>query len=153
MLIRGGAKCWWQLTPRYRMFLSSLSITCKELGLSEASAEFSAALSSILSAASHTNTMMWIGKMEGCPLDLSGQGQLLKQGRVGKCEILKIRKAWGSQGNVSTGSGRRRLGGRWSISPQSYCLILFKQSLVLCRTSENLTEPDSPLLVYSKHFW
>ena len=66
------------------MFLSSLSKTCSDLGLHEDSEEFSAALSSILSAASHTNTMMWIGKMEDCPLDLSGQGQLLKQGRVEK---------------------------------------------------------------------
>ena len=64
------------------MFLSSLSKTCQDLGLIEDSTEFSLALSSILSAARHTNTMMWIGKMENCPLDLSGQGQLLKQGNA-----------------------------------------------------------------------
>ena len=60
------------------MFLSSLSKTCQELGLSESAEDFSTALESMLEAASHTNIMMWIGTMEGCPLDLSGQGQLLR---------------------------------------------------------------------------
>ena len=119
--------------PRYHMFLSSLSSTCKELGLSAASAEFSAALSSILSAASHTNTMMWIGKMEDCPFDLAGQGQLLKQGRVGKQELMKIKRKWGQQ-------------------KTSVCqLLLFQESLVLCRTNEDPSEPNNPHLFYENH--
>ena len=115
------------------MFLSALSKTCKELELHEDSEDFSAALSSILSAASHTNTMMWIGKMEDCPLDLSGQGQLLKQGRVGKLELMKIKRKWGQQ-------------------KTSVCqLLLFQESLVLCRTSEDPSEPNNPHLLYENH--
>ena len=75
-----------QRLTRYHMFLSSISNTCKELGLAEASLEFSLALESVLAAASHTNTMMWIGKMVNCPIDLPSQGQLIKQGKVGFIE-------------------------------------------------------------------
>ncbi len=32
----------------------------------------------VLEAAGHTNTMMWIGRMEDCPIDLSSQVSLLK---------------------------------------------------------------------------
>ena len=71
-----------QRLTRYHMFLNSISKTCKELGLMEASLEFSSALESVLSAASHTNTMMWIGKMVNCPIDLPSQGQLIKHGKV-----------------------------------------------------------------------
>merc|ERR1711892_1411097 len=110
-----------QRLTRYHMFLGSLSKTCAELDLHEDSGEFSAALSSILSAASHTNTMMWIGKMEDCPLDLSGQGQLLKQGRVGRRSLCKRGKIASSQRS-------------------SACqLLLFQKSLVLCSTDDNLS--------------
>ena len=64
------------------MFLSSISKTCQELGLAEAGAEFSLALDSVLAAASHTNIMMWIGRMVNCPIDLPSQGQLIKHGNV-----------------------------------------------------------------------
>ena len=115
------------------MFLSALSKTCNELELYGDSEDFSAALSSILSAASHTNTMMWIGKMEDCPLDLPGQGQLLKQGRVGKQELMKIKRKWGQQ-------------------KTSLCqLLLFQESLVLCRTNEDPSEPNNPHLFYENH--
>ena len=120
------------------MFLSALAKTCKDLGFLTDSEDFSLALEAILSAARHTNTMMWIGKMENCPLDLSGQGQLLKQG------------------NVLASCGKGRNGKRWSIgyqTPHSCYFILFQQSLVLCRTTENMAEPDSPSLLYFKHFW
>jgi hypothetical protein len=30
-------------------------------------------LEGVLEAADHTNTMMWIGRMEDCPIDLSSQ--------------------------------------------------------------------------------
>ena len=33
----------------------------------------------ILEAANHTNTMMWIGRMEDCPLELASQVQLFLQ--------------------------------------------------------------------------
>ena len=126
------------LNFRYHMFLSSLSKTCKELGYTEASHEYSAALESILSAANHTNTMMWIGKMENCPLDLSGQGQLLKHGKVlTKCLAGSLKK-----------------GRRWSTRSQkpSPCyLFLFQQTVVLCRTSENCVEQNSPHLYYLNH--
>jgi hypothetical protein len=32
----------------------------------------------VLEAAGHTNTMMWIGRMEDCPIDLSSQVRLIK---------------------------------------------------------------------------
>merc|ERR1711892_386903 len=105
-----------QRLTRYHMFLGSLSKTCKELGLHEDSGEFSAALPSILSAASHTNTMMWIGRMEDCPLDLPGQGQLLKQGTV-------VRRFLGSVTRI----GRKAS----SQSSSASQLLLFQKSLVL----------------------
>ena len=71
-----------QRLTRYHMFLSSIAKTSRELGLAEAALEFSLALESVLAAASHTNTMMWIGKMVNCPIDLPSQGQLIKQGKV-----------------------------------------------------------------------
>jgi hypothetical protein len=113
------------------MFLSSLSKTCKELGLLEDSKEFSVALFSILSAASHTNTMIWIGKMENCSLDLSGQGQLLRHGRVSR--RLQGRRKWSSQ--------------KASASQ----LFLFQKTLLLCKTTENLSEPNNPHLLYENH--
>ena len=72
-----------QRLTRYQLFLSSISKTCQDLGYSEAGAEFSLALASVLSTASHTNTMMWIGKMVNCPIDLPSQGQLINSGKVG----------------------------------------------------------------------
>ena len=117
------------------MFLSSLSKTSKELGFDEASKEFSIALECILSAADHTNTMMWIGKMENCPLDLSGQGQLLKHGKV-------LNRFLG--GNIKLG--------KWSSQKLSSCyLFLFQKSLVLCKTSENVSESNNPHLYYSNY--
>ena len=67
-----------QLSPRYHMFLSSLSKTCSQLGLAEEASDYSTALEAVLQSAAHTNTMMWIGSMVDCPIDLSGQGQLLR---------------------------------------------------------------------------
>ena len=60
------------------MFLSSLCTTCSSLGLSEEARDYSVALEAVLESAAHTNTMMWIGSMVDCPIDLSGQGQLLR---------------------------------------------------------------------------
>ena len=118
------------------MFLSSLSKTCTELGLLEDSKEFSSALSSILSCASHTNTMMWIGTMQHCPLDLSSQGQLLKQGTVGNKFLGTITR----RGRMAS----------FKKSPGNQ-LLLFQKSLVLCKTNENLSEPDNPHLYYELH--
>ena len=118
------------------MFLSSISKTCAELGLYEESEEFSAALSAILSTASHTNTMMWIGKMQNSPLDLSGQGQLLKQGAVAK-------KFFDSAFKLGRRSSFKR-----SSSSQ---LLLFQKTLVLCKTNENITDPNNPHLIYEHH--
>ena len=70
------------------MFLSSIAKACQELGLAEASLEFSSALESVLAAASHTNTMMWIGKMVNCPIDLPSQGQLIKHGKVSMSNFM-----------------------------------------------------------------
>jgi len=125
-----------QRLTRYHMFLSSLSKTCSELGLHEDSEQFSGALSSILSAAIHTNTMMWIGKMEDCPLDLPGQGQLLKQGKVGKRFLGSVLKR-----------GKRTSSQKSSASQ----LFLFQKSLILCTTKENLSESNNPHLWYEQH--
>merc|ERR1711892_929299 len=74
---------------------------------------------------------MWIGGMRDCPLDLAGQGQLLKQGTVKERGIK--------------GSGRKE-------KKCSSCqLFLFQHCLVLCRTKVNLAEPGSPHLAYSAH--
>ena len=71
-----------QRLTRYQLFLSSISKTCQDLDYTEAGEEFSSALESVLSAAGHTNTMMWIGRMVNCPIDLPSQGQLIKHGKV-----------------------------------------------------------------------
>ena len=71
-----------QRLTRYQLFLSSISKTCLELGHTETGAEFSRSLECVLSAASHTNIMMWIGRMVNCPIDLPSQGQLIKHGKV-----------------------------------------------------------------------
>ena len=47
-----------QRLTRYHMFLSALAKVCAELDCTEAAKEFGAALESVLSAASHTNTMV-----------------------------------------------------------------------------------------------
>merc|ERR1719481_1044061 len=122
-----------QRLTRYHMFLSSLSKSCQELGLEESSRDFSGALESILTAASHTNIMMWIGSMEGCPLDLSGQGQLLRHGSVAS-RPLRTRR-WSS--------------GCWK--PTASHLFLFQQTLLLCRACANSVEPSSPKLYYISH--
>ena len=67
---------------RYHMFLTSLTQCCKDLEDNQASREYEMALEAVLSAAEHTNTMMWVGSMVNCPYDLSAQGQLLKYGPV-----------------------------------------------------------------------
>lgn len=113
-----------QRLTRYHMFLTSLSKTCKQLGFNKAAEDFTSACNFISSAATHTNTMMWIGKMDNCPLDLSNQGQLLKHGYVLTRPL--------------TGSAKK--GRKWSTSSQkaSSChLFLFQQTVVLCKTSEN----------------
>ena len=123
---------------RYHMFLTSMSKTCMELGFNEASEDFSAACEYITSAASHTNTMMWIGKMDNCPLDLSGQGQLLKQGQVLTRSL--------------TGSIKK--GRKWSTSSQkpSTChLFLFQQTIVLCKTTEDVEDQNNSHLSYIDH--
>ena len=118
-------------TCRYHMFLSAMAHTCEELGLSESAAEYISTLAIILLTTQHINTMMWIGGMRDCPLDLAGQGQLLKQGTV-KERAIK-------------GSGRKE-------KKCSSCqLFLFQHCLVLCRTKVNLAEPGSPHLAYSAH--
>ena len=118
------------------MFLSSLSKTCTELGMLEDSKEFSSALSSMLCCASHTNTMMWVGRMEHCPLDLPSQGQLLKQGTVSKKSLGTLSR----RGRVAS----------FKKSPGNQ-LLLFQKTLVLCKNNENLSEPDNPHLYYELH--
>ena len=78
-----------QRLTRYQLFLSSISKTCQELGYTETGSEFSSALECVLSAASHTNIMMWIGRMVNCPLDLPSQGQLIKHGKVWEIFVIK----------------------------------------------------------------
>ena len=148
-----------QRLTRYHMFLNSIAKTCRELGLVEAGLEFSRALESVLAAASHTNTMMWIGKMVNCPIDLPSQGQLIKQGKVrGGCHInlfecksdtfLQV-----SRRNIPVPTG---VGGKFSrrFSSQKWAvchLFLFQKTLMLCKTSDNVSEPNNPHLIYENH--
>ena len=146
-----------QRLTRYHMFLSSIAKTCRELGLAEAALEFSLALESVLAAASHTNTMMWIGKMVNCPIDLPSQGQLIKQGKVrGFCHnnllsnfsLLQV-----SRRNipVPTGGGGK-FSRRFSSQKWAPChLFLFQKTLMLCKTSDNVSEPNNPHLIYENH--
>jgi len=82
-----------QRLTRYHMFLSALAKVCAELDCTEAAKEFGAALESVLSAASHTNTMMWIGRVESCPVELSSQGRLIKHGPVVRRQAGRTRKS------------------------------------------------------------
>ena len=115
-----------QRITRYHMFLSSLALTCGELG--DPAADYCSALSSILSCTHHINTMMWIGAMKDCPLDLAAQGQLLKQGTV-----------------------RDRRDKKDKDKLSSCHLFLFKQCLVMCKARANKVEPASPHLTYTAH--
>lgn len=147
-----------QRLTRYHMFLSSIAKACQELGLNEASLEFSLALESVLSAASHTNTMMWIGKMVNCPIDLPSQGQLIKHDKVKtmsfnpfeKCPIRQVIKR--STSSSSYAGSERKFSRRWTSQKNVEChLFLFQKTLMLCRTNENLSEPNNPYLVYDNH--
>jgi len=116
-----------QRLTRYHMFLTSIAKTCKQLGFHAASEDFTSACEFISSTATHTNTMMWIGKMINCPLDLSGQGQLLKHGKV-------LTRPF---------TGSLKKGRKWSTSSQkgSTChLFLFQQTLVLGKRSDNMDD-------------
>ena len=114
------------------MFLSDLAKSNTDLGNIDSSEDYSAALNSILSVTDHTNTMMWIGKMKNCPLKLSGQGKLLKHGKV------LSKKIHGSFMNTK----------KWPC-----CLLLFEQAILLCKIVENTEKQDSPRLEYFKHVW
>merc|ERR1712212_1349139 len=113
-----------QRLTRYHMFLSSLSKTCAELGLDEASHDFSLALEAVLESAGHTNTMMWIGTMEDCPLDLSGQGQLLRHGPAQTRPL----KGLGLKARRWSGTGAKTVPAH---------LFLFQQTIGLGRTGPN----------------
>ena len=118
------------------MFLSSLVHTCSQLGYTEASQNYSAALDSILTAAKRTNTLMWVGTMGDCPADIVGQGELLKHGNVKKSAV-----------GVNTSIERK-----YASQKLSSChLFLFQQTIILCRRSENRSEPHNPLLFYANH--
>ena len=111
---------------RYHMFFSEISNTNRKLGFLEDSRDFAAVLEELLSAAKHTNTMIWIGKMQNCPLDLSGQGQLLKHG------FVRIRNV---EGNGKKEKKEKR--SNWKL--YSGQLFLFKHTLVLGRSTEKLS--------------
>ena len=120
------------------MFLRSLSLSCTKLGYHDQAKNYQAALDSMETATTMTNTMMWVGTMEDCPLDLSRQGELLKHGPVTKTK--------------RPGSVKVKKGGRWSsIKISSFHLILFQQTAVLCRTMQNTKDNNNPRLFYSTH--
>merc|ERR1711892_1508210 len=75
--------------------------------------------------------------MENCPLDLSGQGQLLKLGSVEKRCI----------------GGTFKQGRKWSFKQKSSLghLLLFQKTIVLCKIKQNLLEPQTPHLLYEEH--
>lgn len=109
---------------------SNLARTSIELGIADSSANYSAALDAILSVTEHKNTMMWIGEIKNCPLILCGQGPLLKHGRVLSKKIL--------------GSFKNR--NKWPCH-----LLLFQQTLVLCRSVKIAEKEKTPELEYFKH--
>lgn len=151
-----------QRLTRYHMFLSSISKTCEELGLMDASTEFSSALACVLSAASHTNTMMWIGKMVNCPIDLPSQGQLIKHSQVSQhlshvivmcqqCVSIHFALFQVNKRSILNNNGGK-FSRRWASQKFVVChLFLFQKTLMLCRTSENLSEPNNPHLIYENH--
>jgi len=126
-----------QRITKYHMFLKSIFKTCKELGFVQTSFDFAGACDTVMSIASNTNTMMWVGNIENCPLDLVGQGQLLKHGPVEA-------RHW-------TEGGRK--GRKWSRSdkPTSSYLVLFQQAVVLCGTSDKSEDKTYPQLQYIGH--
>ena len=105
------------------MFLNEISETNKELGFIEATEDFADSLKEILSAAVHTNTMMWIGKMQHCPLGLSGQGQLLKHGFV----LIRALENNGKKEKKKKRSNQKHCSGQF---------FLFKNTLVLGSLTE-----------------
>ena len=105
------------------MFLNDLSKTSNGLEDGASAANYSAALKSVLSVVDHTNTMIWVGNMKTCPLNLCGQGQLIKYEKVLSKKIhgnFMDRKKW------------------------PCCLLLFQQTAILCKIvdhTEKLTNP------------
>eukprot|EP00092_Neocalanus_flemingeri_P050748 GFUD01058766.1.p1 GENE.GFUD01058766.1~~GFUD01058766.1.p1 ORF type:complete len:278 (+),score=58.54 GFUD01058766.1:580-1413(+) len=133
-----------QRITRYHMFLSGLAKASADLGIDEASADYSAALDAILAVADHTNTMMWVGKMEGCPIRLCSQGHLLKHGKVLSRKV---------DGNLAVPSSsvlislyrnaHNQIAGIWPCH-----ILLFQQAVVLCRIGDHTENLN---LQYVKH--
>ena len=116
------------------MFFNALSRTSKDLEFLKDSENYQSALGSVLYVASITNSMMWIGKIKHCPVDLSRQGMLIKDGPV--CMGSSWRMNANCLGQVQ----------------ETHYLILFQKSLIVCRRRESPADHDSPVLLYSKHF-
>jgi len=128
-----------QRLTRYHMFLKSVSQHCYQqpedsLDTSEeqeyrfdltsmlAGHEYRLAYASVLAAAEHTNTMMWVGTMSQCPLDLSAQGQLLKYGPVSFLNSPRRERSWFLS----------------SKKKNSNYLFLFQQSVIVCHAQDKI---------------
>ena len=122
-----------QRITKYHLFLTTLAVTCSELGYQAAHLHLSCARDLIRSTVEHTNTLTWVGSMHCSPLDLSSLGLLLRSGPV-----VSVPRA-------QTGRKQdRRSGVRLSQ------LFLFQQTLILCWSLETDTQ-SRPSLYYQTH--
>ena len=122
-----------QRITKYHLFLTSLAVTCSELGYQTAQLHLSCARDLIRSTVEHTNTLTWVGAMHCCPLDLSSLGLLLRSGPVVSVPPAQAGK-----------KQDRRSGVRLSQ------LFLFQQTLVLCWSFETDSQ-SRPSLYYQTH--
>ena len=113
------------------MFLQDLIKISEAISDNEARDDYTAALDAVIGVAEHTNTMMWVGEMASCPFMLCGQGPLIRHGKV--------------LSKKTQGSFKKR-------NKYPCYLILFQQTLVLCKTSQNCQQNGkTQKLEYFKH--
>ena len=122
-----------QRITKYHLFLSSLALTCTELGYQTAQQHLSRARELIRATVDHTNTLTWVGAMHCSPLDLSSLGLLLRSGPVI---------------SVPPGQAGKKQDRRSGVAMSQ--LFLFQQTLMLCWSLDTDTQ-SRPSLYYQTH--
>merc|ERR1711915_1147668 len=117
-----------QRITRYHMFFKELTKEISNSGDEIARKSYTDTLESMLRVGAHTNNLLWVGKMTNCTLDLCLQGELLKHGQV-----------------LSRKPKERLIDKKWSCY-----LLLFQQTLILCKIKKGIGNEDHPPLEFFK---
>jgi len=117
-----------QRITRYHMFFKDLTKESSDSSDEMATKSYTDTLESLLRVGAHTNNLLWVGNMINCALDLCLQGELLKHGQV-----------------LSRKPKERLIDKKWSCY-----LLLFQQTLILCKVKKGSRSEDLPLLEFFK---